>query len=133
MTRGCDTQSCYPQTGNLLIGRKDKLSATSTCGSDQWERYCILSHLDFTQRDKKCYKCDSTNEGVRTDPKQAHRIEVCTYGISCSPVCDIQKNETTNSPICQFKVLQNVFESLRRLNMFLKLMNKKYYPIIKEF
>ena len=80
MTRGCDTQSCYPATGNLLIGRKDKLNATSTCGWDQWERYCILSHLDFTQRDKKCYKCDSTNEGVRTDPKQAHRIEVCTFG-----------------------------------------------------
>ena len=83
MTRGCDTQSCYPATGNLLIGRKDKLNATSTCGWDQWERYCILSHLDFTQRDKKCYKCDSTNEGVRTDPKQAHRIEVCTFEISC--------------------------------------------------
>ena len=76
VTRGCDTQSCYPATGNLLIGRQHKLSATSTCGLQRKERYCILSHLDFTQRDKKCYWCDSTSEGLRNDPKKSHRVEV---------------------------------------------------------
>lgn len=76
----CEVQSCYPATGNLLVGRQDKLSATSTCGLEGKSKYCILSHLDFMQRgSKKCFDCDSTPESERTTPEKSHRIKNIVY------------------------------------------------------
>ncbi|XP_054000952.1 laminin subunit beta-1 isoform X1 [Hylaeus anthracinus] len=62
----CEQSSCYPATGNLLIGRKSRLHASSTCGLNGPERYCIVSHL---KERKKCFFCDASL------PKQQHNIE----------------------------------------------------------
>ncbi|XP_057323287.1 laminin subunit beta-1 isoform X1 [Microplitis mediator] len=69
----CEQSSCYPATGNLLIGRKDRLSASSTCGLHGPERYCIVSHLKDR---KKCFFCDASN------PKQQHNITNIVGGAS---------------------------------------------------
>ncbi|KAJ8412324.1 hypothetical protein AAFF_G00145910 [Aldrovandia affinis] len=74
--QGCAGGSCYPSTGNLLIGRASYLSATSTCGLQGPERYCIVSHL---QESDKCFQCDSRRPYDPSEFRNSHRIENVIY------------------------------------------------------
>uniref|UniRef100_A0A8C5T9A9 Laminin subunit beta-1 n=1 Tax=Malurus cyaneus samueli TaxID=2593467 RepID=A0A8C5T9A9_9PASS len=71
LSHGCARGSCYPATGNLLVGRATRLSATSTCGLDGPQEYCIVSHLQV----KKCFTCDSRDPSL----PESHRIENVIY------------------------------------------------------
>ncbi|XP_054072022.1 laminin subunit beta-1-like isoform X2 [Rissa tridactyla] len=72
LSHGCARGSCYPATGNLLVGRAPSLSATSTCGLDGPQEYCIVSHL---QDSEKCFTCDSRDPSLL----ESHRIENVIY------------------------------------------------------
>lgn len=68
----CDESSCYPVTGDLLVGRESRLKASSTCGLQVTERYCIVSHLE--DEANKCFVCDSRRPYHVTN-KMSHRVE----------------------------------------------------------
>ncbi|XP_055974528.1 laminin subunit beta-4 [Sorex fumeus] len=68
----CNMGACRPPTGNLLVGRGDQLSASSTCGLSGVQKYCILSYLEGEQ---KCFICDSRFPYDPYTQPNSHTIE----------------------------------------------------------
>uniref|UniRef100_A0A3Q3NKE3 Laminin, beta 4 n=1 Tax=Mastacembelus armatus TaxID=205130 RepID=A0A3Q3NKE3_9TELE len=68
----CPGGSCHPQLGDLMVGRAAQLSASSTCGLDGPQNYCIIGYL---QEEQKCFKCDSRLPYNRHSSPDSHRIE----------------------------------------------------------
>ncbi|XP_063786062.1 laminin subunit beta-4 [Pseudophryne corroboree] len=68
----CEDGPCYPTLGDLLVGRSKQLSASSTCGQNEPQRYCILSYLED---DEKCFTCDSRYPYNPYSHPNSHEIE----------------------------------------------------------
>ncbi|XP_076863385.1 laminin subunit beta-4 [Brachyhypopomus gauderio] len=68
----CEGSSCYPSLGDLMVGRAAQLSASSTCGHNGPEKYCILGYLENEQ---KCFTCDSRRAYNQYNNPYSHQIE----------------------------------------------------------
>ncbi|XP_072291696.1 laminin subunit beta-4 [Eucyclogobius newberryi] len=64
--------SCNPHIGDLMVGRAAQLSASSTCGLDGPQNYCIIGYLEEEQ---KCFSCDSRRPFDAQSNPNSHRIE----------------------------------------------------------
>ncbi|KAM9759319.1 laminin subunit beta-3 [Menidia menidia] len=64
---GCPRGACFPPINDLLLGRAQRLQASSTCGLTGSEVYCT----PYQQRRMKCCPCDSRNP----DSRLAHTVK----------------------------------------------------------
>uniref|UniRef100_A0A8P4K4T5 Laminin subunit beta-1 n=1 Tax=Dicentrarchus labrax TaxID=13489 RepID=A0A8P4K4T5_DICLA len=65
----CSGGSCNPQLGDLMVGRVAQLSASSTCGLNGPQNYCIIGYLE------KCFTCDSRLPYNHYGNPNSHRIQ----------------------------------------------------------
>ncbi|KAK2514136.1 hypothetical protein Q9233_015110 [Columba guinea] len=68
----CDAGSCHPAIGDLLLGRSKQLTASSTCGMNGPQKYCIIGYLEDEQ---KCFLCDSRYPYNPYTQHNSHMVE----------------------------------------------------------
>ncbi|CAM9901061.1 unnamed protein product [Rangifer tarandus platyrhynchus] len=68
----CSRGAYHPLFGDLLVGLNGQLTASSTCGLDRAQKYCILSYLEGEQ---KCFICDSRFPYDPHTQPNSHTIE----------------------------------------------------------
>ncbi|NXN39637.1 LAMB4 protein, partial [Rhinoptilus africanus] len=68
----CGAGSCHPAVGDLLLGRSKQLTASSTCGMNSPQKYCIIAYLEAEQ---KCFLCDSRYPYNPYTQHNSHMIE----------------------------------------------------------
>uniref|UniRef100_A0A8C6YA41 Laminin subunit beta 4 n=1 Tax=Naja naja TaxID=35670 RepID=A0A8C6YA41_NAJNA len=68
----CQQGACHSSVGDLLVGRSQQLTASSTCGLFGPEKYCIVGYLEDT---KKCFTCDSRQPYQPLSQTNSHFIE----------------------------------------------------------
>ncbi|XP_056138337.1 laminin subunit beta-4 [Lampris incognitus] len=68
----CEGSACNPRLGDLMVGRAAQLSASSTCGVNGPQNYCIIGYLEEEQ---KCFICDSRLPYNRYSNPDSHQIE----------------------------------------------------------
>ena len=71
----CLGRSCYPATGNLLVGREDNLQASSTCGLTSPEKYCVVGDVRDVER---CFLCDSRKPWSESNPNSHNITNIVT-------------------------------------------------------
>lgn len=67
----CIGKTCNPPSGELLLGRGDQITATSTCGLSGPQRYCRVTD---SSSEKKCFTCDSRPGRNETESHLVHNI-----------------------------------------------------------
>ena len=84
ITRRMPERWLFPATGDLLVGRQNKLKSTSVCGLNRRERYCIVSFLD---KNDKCFYCDSRSEidSVSSRTNYHNTSHLVKYIVTSSP------------------------------------------------
>ncbi|XP_053262092.1 laminin subunit beta-4 isoform X1 [Podarcis raffonei] len=68
----CENGFCHQPVGDLLVGRGDSLTASSTCGLFEPQKYCIIGYLEDEQ---KCFTCDSRYPYNPVFQAESHLIE----------------------------------------------------------
>ncbi|XP_010079491.1 PREDICTED: laminin subunit beta-4 [Pterocles gutturalis] len=68
----CGAGSCHPAIGDLLLGRSKQLTASSTCGMNSPQKYCIVGYLEAEQ---KCFLCDSRYPYNPYSQYNSHMVE----------------------------------------------------------